>query len=625
MIPKHVIRSKVFNEFDPAEQEKFFSLTEKKVLAHLDNLYYMVFICGDVPGNKPLESVNDDFDDAEEKLPYSGYEANAPEGLSELLNKLEEMHDLKSKSYDEQVTFQDLDYFHSNHAIYKHRLSCQENYDIFIASYIPNEDTPRIEVQIRTRSLVLLGIDEALRNSYEKVVQILRSFDLRVLTCRENRLDYAYHTNIIQNPIEYFSDGELLAHTVSTMRNGQKVFDLGKEIDLSYFALGNRKSNNVFFRAYNKSREVVEQGYKSFFLDRWKENGLISQYDYDVYCTAYESKSYTVGILVGRIKWYLTHGWDGSLKKDLEKVLKTCYEKNSNTDEIRKRIKGVLPEVTVICNIEFETKRKFYHSWSGFEISEVPEDAPAALTRVYQILENRQMFLDYLTSRTVRFVKDRNKKDSDYAEWWKRIRSCKVASYVQGEYKRIFRREPDKQRAIRRLSGDVAYLSMLIHEDTKERPFVEDLSDVLSNLNDNNFRGFACDPLTGEVCVPDPAGYGQLRSRRAHQNRKLIEQMRQMHEAQRREQAERMNDEKHFYDEYREYHRYEEDLYRDDPDALAHREKFEPAESDEDLIAMGARDPETFDREGENPDPTGIWKRKLMAKIKRERRERGKK
>ena len=625
MIPKYVTRSKVFGEFTPEERENFFDLTEKKVLAHLDNLYYTVFILGDKPSIAEVVK-----DKSEDEFFESGLQTEieeVPGKVERLIDKLEELHEAKSGSYDQQIVFQDLDYFHSNHAIYKHRLSCQENYDIFVASYLPNDDTPRIEVQIRTRSLVLLGIDEALRTSFEKVVQILRSYDLKVVTTRENRLDYAFHTNLIQNPIEYFSDDELLEHTVSTMRNGQKVFDLGKEIDLSYFALGNRRSNNVFFRVYNKSREVVEMGYKSFFIDRWLENGLISRYDYDVYCSAYESKSYTVGILVGRIKWYIEHGRNRSLKNELEKLLKTCYEKNSNTDEIRKKIKGILPEVTVVCNVEFETKRKFYTTWQGvYDSTCVPEDSPAALSRIYQILEQRGLFLDYLTSKCVRFVKDRKSKDSDFADWWKRIRSATPCDYRQGEYKRIYRRQPDFNRAVRRLSGDVAYVSMLINESVEERPFVEDLSDVLSNLNDNSFHVSALNPLTGELFdIRDPAGYQQLRSRRGHQNRKIIEDMHKMLEEQRKadleEQAAEAAETKKFFDEFRDRHRYEQDLYRDDPDALVHRAKFVPAETDDDLIAMGARDPSVPRPEPPNPDPTGYWKRCLMAKIKRERRE----
>ena len=69
----------------------------------------------------------------------------------------------------------------------------------------------------------------------------------------------------------------------TSFRIGQKVFRFYQgEITNEYLALGNRKSNNIFFRSYNKTREVCEMKYKDFFFDIWKENGLISEYDY--YC-----------------------------------------------------------------------------------------------------------------------------------------------------------------------------------------------------------------------------------------------------------------------------------------------------------------------------------------------------
>lgn len=67
---------------------------------------------------------------------------------------------------------------------------------------------------------------------------------------------------------------------------------------------------------------------------------------------------------------------------------------------------------------------------------------------------------------------------------------------------------------------------------------------------------------------------------------------------------------------------YEKYLYRDDPEAEAHRADFEPVETDADLIAAGARDPSISRPEPESPDPFGIWRKQLMRKIKKERRER---
>ena len=358
---------------------------------------------------------------------------------------------------------------------------------------------------------------------------------------------------------------------------------------------------------------------------------MISQYDYDVYSFAYETKSYTVGILVGRIKWYLQHGKDLVLKKDLEHLLKSCYEKNSNTDEIRQRIKGVLPEVTVVCNIEFETKRKFYHSWKGPETVEIPDGIPVALSPIYRILEAQPIFLDYLTCDCVRFVKDRTKKGSGFMDWWARIRSAKPGDYSNPEFKRIYRRQPDLERAKRRFAGDAAYLSMLLNENVEDRPFVEDLSDCLANLNDNTFFGSFVDPETGEVALRDPRNYDSIRQRRAHQNKRMIKQMHEMLEEQRREAKEKLEadleelkwihqitEESKERQKEREF--YEKDLYRDTPEANARRSKFVPAESDADLIAAGARDPSIPRPEPPLPDPLGTWEKHMKAKFKRDRK-----
>ena len=135
-------------------------------------------------------------------------------------------------------------------------------------------------------------------------------------------------------------------------------------LDLDYTALGSRKSNNVYFRAYSKAKEVIQMNYKAFFFERWRDRGIISRYDQFVYEKAYELKSYKTGCLVGRIEWYLKFGSNDELKDDLQKLLKTCNINSDNNPRIEREIKGILPPPTVVLNLEFETKRKFY-GWHG--------------------------------------------------------------------------------------------------------------------------------------------------------------------------------------------------------------------------------------------------------------------
>lgn len=516
MIPKTVERSAVFSEFSQKETQLHFSLTRGKVLPHIDNLYYNVFLYGD--GGEDLS-----------------------EGLQLFLSELAEAKYRKKQAYENEVELYGLDVYPSNFATYEFRLSANELFDIFVASYLPNSSTPRIHVQIRSRLLILRGETNAINDTFDKLLSILKVYGLEVSQVVENRIDYAYHTNLIQNPKPFFSDKSLEKHCKTTFRKGQKVFYFAEDLKLVYFSLGFRTSNSLFFRCYDKSREVCEKAYKGFFLDRWRQNGLISNYDYFCYLEAYQKASYTVGLLIGRIKWYLKFGKNDSLKVRLVELLQKCYLTSCNTEVLRKELKGVLPEVTVILNLEFETKRKFYATfeddvepYTGPELP--PERRP--LLRLFQVLASREMIHNYLTSKTVRFVEDRQDAESEMLDFWKRIHSCKVAASTVRKLVRDYFSVPDLKRAEKEFMASTAKLALTIQGELTSG-FEDDLSCVLSNLNDNHFYGFRTSP-TGEVIQMDPGGYYEIRKKKAHQARHLIEDLRLQHEekvAQERETA----------------------------------------------------------------------------------------
>ena len=507
MIPKTVERSAIFSEFTDREKENWFRLTRAKVVPHIDNIYYNVFLAGD-NGENP------------------------PEGVSRMLEELRDAKREKTRAYGNQVTLWDLDLNPSNYATYEFRLSEDGNFDIFVASYLPNDDTPRIQVQIRTRLLVLRGVDNALKDTFRTVEQILANFGLSCIRIAENRIDYAYHTNLIQDPMAFFEDEILKRHMKTGFRLGQKVFYISDELDLTYFSLGVRKSNCLFFRAYDKSREVCEKAYKGFFLDRWVQNGLISRYDYECYMEAYRLRSYDVGLLIGRLKWYLANGKSEARKAELRQLLETCYVKNCNTKAIREKLKGILPEVTVICNLEFETKRKFYASLSDWldsynDCVKLESSLPPQFKRIEQILAFRQTIHDYLTDDILRFVRDAKAKagpDNPMADWWYRVHKCKVTAFpALPDLKRSFVTQPDLLRAKKAFMSGTAYLAMLLKQSTESQDFVEDMTDVLTSLNDNTFYGFACDQ-NGEVHYNDPREYREIRRQKEHRNRKLFKQ-----------------------------------------------------------------------------------------------------
>ena len=406
------------------------------------------------------------------------------------------------------------------------RLSYEENFDVFISDYIPNKDTPRIQVQLRTRSLVLDGLYGAIKQSYEAVKQILDFYGLEIAEISENRIDYAFHTNCIQKPMEMFSDESLKKHLVTSYRELWKHIWITSRkeefFDLDYFALGSRKSNNAFFRVYNKAKEVVQLNYKSFFFALWQERGLISRYDQFVYEKAYEMKSFKTGCLVGRIEWYLKHGKDDSLKEKLQKLLRTCNIKSDNNPRIEREIKGILPPPTVVLNLEFESKRKFYLKLGSFISKAKYEHKDCEdLRRLYKVLSLRREIINKLFTDVVSFVEDRDDVESPEMDFWYRIRRVRIKDQpdkptLEAWYS--YSRNLDVRRTKRSFSGNLASLAMIHRNEASESTFSEDIFDALSLLNDNDMHDL--DKRIFENL--SPSSYADIQKRKSRQLRSVL-------------------------------------------------------------------------------------------------------
>ena len=72
----------------------------------------------------------------------------------------------------------------------------------------------------------------------------------------------------------------------------------------------------------------------------------------------------------------------------------------------------------------------------------------------------------------------------------------------------------------------------LITSSVENGDFEEDMSQVLSNLNDNHFYGFKSSP-TGEDFRLNPAGYREVRQKKSYQARHLLNDLRKQAEEQR--------------------------------------------------------------------------------------------
>ena len=508
MIPKYVESSEIYSEFSPEEKEQYFGLNYKAVRSHIDTLYYFIRLSGDTV------NVQD-------------------ERFLRLISDLKAAKEQKKSDFSLTVMFHDLSVQAAGYSIYEYRLSFEEMFDVFISSYIPNDVTPRIVVQLRTRSLVVGGGPyEAVRVSLYYVKNILEEYGIGISLIDVNRVDYAYHTNLIQNPMKYFNDEKMLKHLCSTMRKYTKIGTVGEDLTLETLSLGQRKSNNIFYRSYDKTREVIEKAYKSFFIDKWKEDRLISEYDYYVLMYAYKLGSYVAGIHLGKMNWYLEHGKDEIKKFHFRELIQKYHIKTDDNREFDKNLNGVLPEVTLIMNIEYQTKRKFYTEITESLASVPVLECEPELQKVFSVIAYRAAIQKYLTTETVCWVKDRKAKEKVPCDWWKRIQQCEIEG--KNEYASLVRKRDlnsDIAKTERRLKNTIAHLQIIRNRSTEAKTFHEDFCDMLSYLNDNDFYGFQSNPDSEREFHMKEKDYGAIRERKARQDRGLIKSIEDHHEA----------------------------------------------------------------------------------------------
>ena len=518
-----VIRSKIFSEFTPEEQNRYFSIRARAVSPHVDSLYYCIYLEGDDPNVSHA-------------------------GILGMLDELNAKKIEKIEFPDASIKFFELEVFRSGAAmaggLYAYHVGLDENFDVYISPYIPNSDTPRIQVQIRTYSLVIDGLYNALHKSFDAVVNFLSYYGIRVEKCSENRIDFAFHTNVIQTPERVFNDEFLNKHLHTSFNRGNKEFAIRHSreymFDYDYLALGRRKSNCVFFRAYNKTKEVVQMSYKAFFFEIWRSRGLISEYDEYVLRTAYELKSWSTGVNVGRCRWYLEHGKDPELKERISKLLQSCNIKSDNNPYLEKAIAGVLPPVTLIMNFEFETKHKFYYLLDEalHDFNLMKEQRPE-LNDIYRILLLRPQIFKILLNEKVAFREDRKFPDSPPMAFWKRVQQARIRDEVapfELSFWYTYNKGCEIKRTERRLCNAIVQLSVLKNNDISEATFGQDLWDAITLLNDNDKQFVSAVPDQDKFLKLDKKGYSDVRTRKIRQIKPMIRD--QLAEAERQREEE---------------------------------------------------------------------------------------
>lgn len=444
------LNSQIFKEFKEDKQKEYFSLSQSKVIHNIDTFYFNLY-----------------FD--EEK------HFHIIDNVVNTLNRYKEL----AKNYRELQNFLDLQVFPYGIKMYSIRIGKENMYDIFVCPTLPNKKTPRVHVQCRSIGLWLESPEDLIFEVVEKVENI---FKIPVIDVVENRIDYAFHTNSIQNPSTLLSDNNIRKSLKSSLKIYQKIGERGREITIDYFSLGSRGSD-LFFRLYNKTREVLEENYKGFFIKIWYDNKLISLYDKFCLEYAYKQGSYNA-MHLGRILWYLEFGTDEFLKNELFSLFQKCSVNSDNFDFLISKLDGVLPPVTLIINVEFETKRGYY---SNYPFSNFLKTHHKPFTRIFQLLENKKTFIKRLTNDTVKFCKS----ETDIAYWWRRIQLCKVKnSFDASDVLRVYFTNLDKEKIHKTIAKNVATYSIFnsdfnIDEDID---YSEDVLSLISNINDNDIK-----------------------------------------------------------------------------------------------------------------------------------------
>ncbi|MBH7080739.1 hypothetical protein I5983_18325 [Clostridioides difficile] len=138
-----------------------------------------------------------------------------------------------------------------------------------------------------------------------------------------------------------------------------------------------------------------------------------------------------------------------------------------------------MPSVTVVLNIEFETKRKYYQKFKDISIlpSRCEDDR---LSRIYKIIDNRKIFLDILTSDVVRF-----EKNGKLMDFWKRLVNLKISSLSHDSIKATYNNNLDLDKVRSRVLNSIASYS--IYNNNFSTDLDDDIMNLLSSINDNTF------------------------------------------------------------------------------------------------------------------------------------------
>lgn len=373
-------------------------------------------------------------------------------------------------------------------------LSYPEYFDIFFAPVVPKSAdggesvTSECVVQIRSYMLWQMGVRDAFENSFYYVKMIADRFGLTIDHVQENRADYCWHTNYLDNPESFFNPDNFYKMRVDRFKNATYVTNkVGAEnYEIDYVALGKR-SDKVFIRIYQKTREVIEQGYKGWFFKIWEMNGLISKYDMYVYERAFQKRSWFYRFYA-RLEFYLEHGIDPDMLRYVDKILKGKV--TIGEDNLIKLADELTPKLHYVVNVEYQTMRR--HSKS-YELLPIHDNTDKGVCkRIYDYIDNRKIIQDYLTWNVFRLVKmddSVRKCRRDLCPFWAALRRtrCLDMKMTSDEIKlvRNYNRKLNIESMKKRVINSAISLGFYSRGLNDDSP-LQDAFEALLKFNDND-------------------------------------------------------------------------------------------------------------------------------------------
>lgn len=475
---RELSKTTIFNEMVPDSQEYWFDFKQKKFMHNVDTFYYSVKMYNDF--------TVDTVDEYVIRL-RSFFQAK-----QEQLQNNVQIDSLPIQFGDKDLNLRSCSFAR----MYSICLEYPEWFDIFIAPSVPKGSdggeslTCELVIQLRSYMLWMYGVHVAFERSYEYVKAIADYFGLQIAFAQENRIDYCWHSNYLSNPERFFSLDNFYKMRVDRFHDAithtEKVGSSGYEID--YVALGKR-SDKVFIRIYLKSKEVVEQGYKGWFLYTWLFHGLINRYDLYVYEECYKRKSWKY-LNMARISYYLEYGQNEQLKVTCRKLLDGSLTMEEDT--LQRLADTLTPKVNLIMNVEYQTMRRHTKSYTLIPVKD--NSSKETARRIYDYFDNRELIVKALTHDVFRLVEpngDINKSRREMCRFWKALRACRLIDVYKmpkhlklvREYSRKLNGDLVKTRAINSMINYGLYMKGLNSDDV-----MKDAMDTLCRMNDNDMQ-----------------------------------------------------------------------------------------------------------------------------------------